>query len=334
MTAYLPGFVENGTATKSVLEGFLAALKAAPTGAGSVTLYYYSASVAGWRQIAPALKAWLRASKGREVTAFVGTDHGLTDPAVLAEMVSDGVRVHLLTNYSGIYHPKVIVLTGAAGGESWIGSHNLSEAAFRTNIEFGVRLSFKKEPAELAHWRQFIASASEVADAALIASYEKERNKFEKSNAKKPKFVWSKRKKAKSRQAHPPLPPSGALVMEIMPRETGADGKQVQFPMKSVQPVFRVSPSAGLSRPVEVRLVGNPSYHTVTLNAFKNKTARMVIAELDYQDRPCFLVLRRIAKDRYEYQIVSQAVEPLRFAQLQALPMKRTTPKSRWWTVI
>jgi hypothetical protein len=330
---WLPGYRDGGTPVPSVHASFTAMLDGAAAGSApaSLSLYYFSASVAGWRLLAPAIKKWRAGGAGRVVSAYVGTDFGLTDPAALAEMRQDGVSLFLMTDYEGTYHPKVILLRdGDGAGTAWIGSHNLSEAAFKRNAEFGVRLSFATSPDPLEAWIEFVEGASEAATPDLIQSYEKERNAFAKKQAAVPRFVWSKRKKPTAAKPVVPPAPKGALVMEIMPRETGQGGKQIQPPMATLPTFFGLAAGQS-SKLISARLKGAPAPHDLTLTRLPNSTARLHIAELDYTHRPCFIVFERNPSG-FTYEIVTQAAEPARYHRLSGLKFQQWQPGTRRWT--
>lgn len=331
---WLPGYVLSGTPVRSVIASFVEAIGAS-TGASHqiITLCYYSASVAGWRKLAPVLVKWMAKKHGRVVRAYVGTDHGLTDPDALDEMIKAGVQLRLLTEYEGIYHPKVIHWDEGGGkGQAWIGSHNLSGAAFETNVEFGVRLNFSQQPVEWTTWVDFVEKASVAATPDFIKSYRTEREAFAKKEPSR-RFVWSKRKAASKKGVTSALPAlsAGTLVLEIMDRETGQGGKQIQPPIPSL-PFFGLGVGKN-TKQITARLKGDPATHQLTLTRMANATARLHVAELDYGDRPCFMLFRRNGTI-YEYEIVSQAAHPKRFQQLDALPLKQTRIGSRRWMIV
>ena len=332
---WLPGYVDNGTPIQSVYDSFAKAITSATTSVAqeTITLYYYSASVAGWRKIAPLLKTWRGNKATRKVKAYIGTDHGLTDPAALLEMQAAGVELLLLSSYEGIYHPKVIVWRHATGGSAWIGSHNLSLAALEKNVEFGACLPYTIAPLPLDNWCTFIEGASEPASDALLKSYQNEREAFARKQAASPKFVWSKRKKPKAQLAPaPPAAKSGSLVMEITNRETGAGGKQIQPPIASVAPFFGLSAAQG-SKMISAKLKGSPVAHDLTLTRMANSTARLHIAELDYIHRPCFMIFEKVGTG-FEYEIATQQDAPARYQQLDSLKLQQTRAGSRRWNII
>ena len=330
---WLPGYVLAGTPVRSVYASFIEALgSSTATPDQTITLCYYSASVAGWRKLAPASVKWLAKKHGRAVKAYIGTDHGLTDPDALDEMMRAGVQVHLMTEYEGIYHPKVIHWNDGTGtGAVWIGSHNLSGAAFEKNVEFGIRLAFSKQSADWTSWIDFLDKASTPATPDLIKSYRKERNAFAKKQPSR-QFVWSKRKgpPKKSSKAAPAVLAANTLVMQIMDRETGQDGKQIQPPIPALS--FFGLGAGQTTKQIQARQKGDPEVRELRLTRMKNATARLHIAELDYGDRPCFMLFRRTGST-YEYEIVSQAAQPARFQQLAALPLKQTQMVSRRWMI-
>lgn len=337
--AWLPDFSpqgrEDGIRARKAIEESLA--EAAYT---SLDLYYFAASVPGWQLLAPSIDAWANATPGRTVRAWIGTDLGASDPLALTMMLEAGVKLHFPLRYNGTYHPKMIVLTGRAGGHILLGSHNLSKAAFTTNGEISAALRFTGAlPAEIADWTLQVQDASDDATEALIKSYEQERNRFHK--AYKPRtFTWSKRgasptKKGtgKAKAATEVVARAGALVMEITPLETGSGGKQVQPPMAVLTPFFGLPAGGATSKIVQARLKGVPHFGDRTVRRNANSTGRVHIPELDYDDRPCFMVFTR-AGPNFEYEIVSEAREPARYAALSTAAINQGNRNARRWVVL
>jgi len=330
---WLPGYTTNGTPVRSVYGSLTDELAKAGKTPGTITLCYYAAKVSGWRKIAPALKAW-KAGGGRMIRAYIGTDSGLTDPAALDEMVEAGVELFLLTDYVGVYHPKVIHWETKQGEQAWIGSHNLSGAGLEDNIEFGIRVT-GDNVAAWSDWMALLNAASIEGTKTEIAAYRKEREAFAKAHKTPPRFVWSKRKapvvKGKSKKATTLAAlEADVLALELMDRETGAGGKQIQPPIPSLP--FFGSLGKGASKLISARFKGDPAWHQLTLTKMANSTARLHIAELDYGDRPGFILFRRDGQ-AYVYEIVSEASQPARYQQLNALPLNRTRVGSRRWII-
>lgn len=296
-------------------------------------LFYYAASVSGWNLIAPAVKEWRSAKAGRNVRAWIGLDDAATDPEALRKMRDAGLNVHVPRRYSGTFHPKLILFRGARGGRVLAGSHNLSTSAFSRNFEVSVNVPFTADPPSgLADWIATVEEASDELTDALLKSYEKERNSYRKKQPSA--FTWSGRQAAPKR-AGPPLvaAPRGALIMEIMPLETGADGKQIQPPMDTLTPFFGLPEGKPVSKLVRARLKGAPNYEDRTIARNPNSTGRAHIPELDYSDRPCFMIFTK-SRSGFEYEIVSQATEPGRYAALATVAVNQTNPNTRRWAIV
>lgn len=327
----LPTFVDNATVTADLLKSVRSALKGSAT-SKKLTLFFYSVSVAGWDSVSKSAAGWLVAQKNREIVAYVGTDHALTDPEALRAMRDDGVNVRMMVNYDGIFHPKVFVLEGPAGISLWSGSNNLTHAGLQRNIEFALLLEAAKLPTPFQTWAAHVHAGSQALDESLLKSYESERTRY--AVGRPPNFTWSKRKKpvvTKTAKPNAPIPPaSGALVMEVMPRETGAGGKQIQPPMATLGPFFGL-PHTHDSKKVVLTRTGTGASRDLTLTRMKNSTARLVVNDLDYGDRPCFLIFETQADGSFEYDIVSEAVQPLRYESLTKIATKQASEKSRRW---
>lgn len=299
----------------------------------TLVLYHYAPSVGGWRLVEEAISDWLAASTTRSVEAFVGTDHGLTDPLALEEMSAAGVSVSLLTDYSGIYHPKVFLLHTDEGITIWIGSNNLTAAGLSKNIELAFVADAPSVPASIATWDSEIRAASQPLSTELLNSYRSEREKYKKKKAATgiSDFLWSRRSKTGATGSSSIPAPTGSLVIEIMPKETGAGGKQIQPPLAVVSSFFGLTSQ---SKVINASLLGSGSSKQLTLTKMQNHTARLVINELDYGDRPCFMVFQKAGPNTFEYEIVSQSVQPARYAKLKSAAVNQSRIGSRRWAII
>jgi hypothetical protein len=297
-------------------------------------LYYYAASVSGWNLIAPDVAQWLAGAAGRNVRAWIGVDDAATDPEALRKMLEAGVELYIPVRYSGCFHPKVIALSGPNGGRVLAGSHNLSNAAMVKNLEVSVDLAFLgATPAPLLHWMAIVHAASDRATKALIDAYEKERDAFRKAHPT-PSFSWSGRRAPKVRRGMRAViaAPKDSLIVEITPLETGSGGKQIQPPMAVLTPFFGLPNKQPVSKVVQARLRGAPHYEPRTVRRNANSTGRMHIPELDYDDRPCFMVFVRNHAG-FEYEIVSKASEPARYAALVKVAVHQANANARRWVI-
>lgn len=306
----------------------------AADGAGKLlTIFQYAPSVGGWGLIEEAILNWMKADKDRVVEAFVGTDDGLTDPAALEQMDAAGVQVHLLVEYSGVYHPKVFLLRPSERATLWVGSNNMTVAGMTKNVELAFKATGGALLGELALWEKSIRKASKPMTSALLRSYRGERDRHEKKHASKgtKRFVWSERAKPKKVKVPKALiAPSGALVLQIMPKETGVGGKQIQPPIAAVSAFFGLS---GQSKVITARMLGSPKSRQLTLTKMANHTARLTVSELDYSDRPCYMIFTKLGPSAFEYEIVSQSVQPARYLALEKLAVNQGRSGSRRWAI-
>jgi hypothetical protein len=128
----------------------------------------------------------------------------LTDPEALRQMVQDEILVRVMTNYSGIFHPKVLWLSGARRNAIWIGSNNLTGDGLLQNIEFSTLIKSDQENPDLLRWHEAVHAASEALNKKQLAHYESERRAFAVRRAATGTYTWSLR-----REPQPPLGTQG-----------------------------------------------------------------------------------------------------------------------------
>jgi hypothetical protein len=328
MKEMLPTFVGGNWSIAAFRNSLFTELKS-DVNCDVLYMFFYAVTTSGWNEARSVVTDWQRRKASRSVKAYIGTDHGITDPNALAQMLSDGVRLSLLKNYSGIFHPKVVWLCGQKQHEFWVASNNLTRDGLANNIEFAVHIKSAQAPPDLVKWSEEIDRCSVLATEQAIASYRAERNEFEKkhTDAGIEAFTWSE--KGEAAEAIP-VPRAGDLVMEIMPRETGTDGKQVQIPKKAARTFFNVRNS----RDIPVRYVGSDSSRLLRMTVFGNDTVRLSLNELEYRDRPCLISFSRDQAGAFEFEIISRSISPQRYRMLLELCTNRTRAGSRRWCII
>ena len=299
----------------------------------TLSMYFYAVTQSGWDQIRQPVIRWKRDAEERAVILFVGTDHGITDPSALSQISLDGVDVRLMLEYHGIFHPKVVWLKGSKRHIVWVGSNNLTRDGLLNNVEFALLVRARKTPTALNRWANSIESASTNLTPDLLESYESQRRNFEneRAKAKSATFTWRKRVELPKKKPVPAAD-AGNLVIEVMPRETGGDGRQLQLPVKAASAFFGVR-GVGTGKIIDLRAKNSSSTRKLTMTVFKNNTVRIVISDLDYRDRPCVLVFRKVSKRDFEYEIVPESIFPSRYKTLLALCTEKTRHGSRRWGV-
>ena len=295
----------------------------------NLRLYFYAVTMRGWDEIRGGIRRWMKFHRRRNVVAYVGTDHAITDPQGLESMRSDGVAVRIMENYRGVFHPKVVWLDRPARCQVWIGSNNLTRDGLLNNIEFAVAIQSDCAPQELQKWADKVHAGSTALTKGNLESYRIERRAFEQKRAKSKitAFTWScKNEPVTGRRAMT----KGDLVMEIMPKETGIGGKQIQVPIQAAKEFFELEDSKVI---ILAEKNNRRSKRELTLTLFRNLTARLVINELEYRDRPCVILFHRTRPDRYNFEIISKLISPRRYENLLGICDRRTRKGGRRWGI-
>ena len=335
--------------------------------ATELRLYFYAVTGTGWGELSAGIAAWKAAIRVRAVAAYVGTDHALTEQAALKAMSLAGVGVRLLRRYNGVYHPKVLWFVDGDAGHLLVGSNNLTLDGLKNNIEFATLTRLTAPDANLAGWHNAVHNASDALTDGLLASYSREREAFGKARAKTKvagTFTWSQRSSGGTPPSGPagrvraargaapvaprpaPIPavPAlvpglaaplvGDLIIEIMPLETGTDGSQIQIPMQSARQFFGLRDGPRARIRVSLRSVATSDQRDLTMTRFGNATARLIIRELDYRDRPCLVLFRRGTGRVFDFEIVRESIDPNRYRALLRLCGPPTRKGSRRWILI
>ena len=298
-------------------------------GDAKLRLYFYAVTKRGWDEIRSGIRRWMKFNRHRNVVAYVGTDHAITDPKGLESMCSDGVAVRIMKNYRGVFHPKVVWLDRPAWCQVWIGSNNLTRDGLLNNIEFAAAIQSDCAPQELQKWADKIHAGSTALTEGNLESYRIERRMFEQKRAKSniTSFTWSsKNEPFTGRRAAT----KGDLVIEIMPRETGAGGKQIQVPVQAAKEFFELEDSKVVTL---VEKNNRRSKRELTLTLFGNRTVRLMINELEYRDRPCVILFHRTRPERYRFEIISKLISPRRYRRLLGICDRQTRKGGRRWGI-
>ena len=299
----------------------------------TLSMYFYAVTQSGWDQVRAPILQWKENVNERTALLFVGTDHGITDPSALKQISDDGVDVRLMREYNGVFHPKVVWLQGNRRHIAWVGSNNLTRDGLLNNVEFALLVKAGRVPGELDRWAKLIRKGSVKLTPRLLKSYEKQRRVFEKGRAREKFTTFTWREKVEPAKKKPTAATdSGNLVVEVMPRETGGDGRQLQLPVKAASDFFGVK-GVGSSKRIELLSKQGSFVKTFTMTVFKNNTVRIVVSDLEYRDRPCVLVFRKVSKLRFEYEIVSENIFSTRYRSLLKLCTEKTRHGSRRWGI-
>ncbi len=290
-----------------------------------VRMYFYGATRSGWNEIRQHARNWIKAKKGRTISAYIGTDHALTEPEALSAMSADGVSVHLLTCYSGVFHPKLIVFSGARNHTLLSGSNNLTLSGLSSNIEFATIVEIEATSEHFANWESAIQKSSDPLSETLLKDYTRQRNQRQKKLQEIDlpwQFTWRKRKKSSIRLGaaiQPALPieiQAGCLLYEVMPKETGLMGSQIQILKDVAIKYFKLPNKVGSSVEIILKSIVTGEERQLTMTYNRNTTMRLSIHEASYTERPCFLIFRHVSLNLFEFAVVSEALDPTHFQLL------------------
>ncbi len=283
---------------------------------------------------------WRDAVKGRDVSAYIGTDHALTSPEALMAMLRDGIDVRIMRHYKGTFHPKVMHFEGKKISTVLAGSNNLTADALVNNIEFATVTEFVGIDQNFLRWHDEIHEASEPASMSLVKSYATEKRRYGEKLAASGQggtFTWSQRTSgkpavSKGKSTGKLLLSAGnkTLVLEVMPRETSEEGRQIQIPLSVASKFFGLGSVPGSFQKISLRNSATKEARTLLLTLNANSTARLSIRELEYKSRPCLLVFMKTAgRNKYDFELIRRAIDPTRFIDLLATcPQK--SPARRW----
>lgn len=303
--------------------------------ADTLQMFFYAITTSGWLEIKKAVLQWLKKKKNRNILIYVGTDHALTDPTALEQMHKEGIQIQLMSSYSGVFHPKLIWMSGKNEHSVWIGSNNLTRDGLLNNIEFAALIKCSTFPTDLSSWVNSITPGSIALSKDLLASYKNERKRYEKNiaSSKTDPFVWSKKKEPQNKSNHSATSvSSGDLIIEIMPEETRG-GNQIQLPIMAARSFFGLE-KPGSQTKIKLRQRKSTDSHDLLITIFPNNTARISVNELEHGDRPCVIVFRKTLEQAIEFEIVSKNIFPTRYEKLINLCKNQTRTGSRRWIII
>lgn len=300
-----------------------------------VVMYFYGATWSGWNEISKNATAWLGARKGRSIQAFVGTDHALTEPEALAAMRMDGVEVHLLVCYSGVYHPKLVAFHNKDKVLLLSGSNNLTRRGLSKNIEFATSVVISSKAEKFLQWGEAIKNSSDALTDDLLNNYQQQRDKRKAAlrNANVEwGFTWKKRRQTKARKgaaidAELPIKlEKDVLLYEVMPKETGANGSQIQIVKPVALGFFDLPNTTRESITVELKNTSSGEKRSLKMTYNENTTMRLSLHEASYTERPCFIIFKKVRIRKFEFCVISEALDPVQF---QALNNRLGPRKSR-----
>lgn len=321
----------KGIACKAFLDQLLAHLKRDKKGK-DLTMYFYAVTKTGWDCVWPSVRSWKEKRTNREVSVFCGLANWVTDPKALAVIMQQlPGKTFILPKKQGIFHPKAFIFHEANNLTCFIGSNNLSGPGLNSNYELGVVIRQTSEdaaaPKGLHKWEQAIKSAAVPLTDTLLQMYREEYDKMSRL-PRNPGVVGKKRARNGPTALAAGLPLPGTAILEVMPRETGTGGSQLQIPWEVARAFFTL-PSGG-QKSIHLRDNSNGSSLTLTFTDYGNSTRRLYIRRLAVEPRPCVIWFKR-ENGAYVFDIVSQESNPREYDRLFLLCPFQTAYSSKHW---
>jgi hypothetical protein len=87
---------------------------------------------------------------------------------------------------------------------------------------------------------------------------------------------------------------------------------------------------------IRLKQKGAGPFRNLIITVFSNNTVRVSINELEYRDRPCVVVFRKLSPSKldFEFEIVPKSIFPARYKSLLAACINQTRYGSRRWVIV
>jgi hypothetical protein len=298
----------------------------------TLNMYFYAITKAGWDYIWPFVDTWKMNSPNREVFIYCGLANWVTDPNALTEMlIKLPQRSFVVTKRKPVFHPKAFIFNEKNYNTCFLGSNNLSGPGLSSNYELGVSIKYTNKelakPKGLATWEKEIRSIAVPLTYQLHAIYKEEYDKMARL-PRNPGVI------GKKQVGHPilakaaGLPDPGVAIMEVMPKETGSGGTQLQIPLEVARAFFHLP--SGKHIIVNLKDESTGVLSSVKLTDFYNKTSRLSISRLASEPKPRMIWFKK-QNGKYIYNIVSKKINPKEYERLLLLCPFQTSSVSKHW---
>jgi hypothetical protein len=264
---------------------------------------------------------------------YCGLSNWLSEPKALADMMHHlPRRVWVVQRNHSVFHPKAFIFRSNRCAECFVGSNNLTQAGLNSNFEMAVQLTIRKtnetEWDWLDKWEYAVHSIATRLTKNILTSYEEEYQQMIRLPRSHSPVVGKYRARLKAATTSAVLPAPRSAIMEVMPRETGSGGSQLQIPKEVATALFNLP--LGGQRNIVLRDLHTNKQTNLTLTDYGNNTRRLSINRLTQVQKPRIIWFRKI-NGIFEFDIVSRATDPIEFHRLLALcPCQSTYNSKRW----
>lgn len=297
-----------------------------------LSMYFYGVSLQGWQKVWPNIQNWLKQKPSRASNVYCSIDNFPSDPYALREMFRNlGGHVFIFKRGPAVFHPKAFVFRDSKGATCFIGSNNLTAAGLGWNFELATRIRLKQPDINAPHglhdWEAAVRNLCVPLTTELLDIYQEE---FEAAQhlPRQHNPVGKRRVQHSQTALKACLPIPQTAIVEVMPRETGTRGSQLQIPVDVARAFFNL-PQGGQ---IQVNLIDAQSnqHSALTMTDYGNNTRRLAINRLTSEPRPSIVWFRRRQAD-YLFDIVAQSRNDLEFRRLLSLCVFQTSSVSKRW---
>ncbi|MDE2990587.1 MAG: hypothetical protein OXU21_05915 [Chloroflexota bacterium] len=329
----LPTWSLKGGAVRTSFQDGLTQFLESDNSSSRVNIYLYEVTRAGWDSISQSVNVWLAKRKSRRVNVYCGLSNWLTEPSALTEMMEAFPRrVWVVKRGHGIFHPKSYIFRARRRAYCFVASNNLTQAGMSANFEMGARLTVPDTDnanwKALDEWESTVKSISTPLTKGLLTIYEEEYEQMRRLPREHPGIVGKSRVRFHATATSAGLPSARGAVMEVMPKETGTRGSQLQIPKQVAVSLFELTP--GGQRNVTLRDVETGEVANLTLTDYGNNTRRLSIGRLTQVEKPRIIWFKERGA-MFDFNIVSKATDPSEYDRLLSLCPFQTSPNSKRW---
>ena len=330
---FLPTFsVSNGT-RRTTFRDELTQFLVSDDNYNQLNMYFYEVTQAGWDSMWPSIDIWLGKRKNRRANAYCGLSNWLSEPSALAKMMRAlPRRVWIVKRGHGVFHPKAYIFRARRGAGCFVGSNNLTRAGMSSNFELGARLTIRDtdDPdwKSLDEWESTVRAVSTPLTKDLLTIYEEEYQQMKRLPREHSGVVGKSRVRWHVAAASAGLPTPKSAVMEVMPKETGTGGSQLQIPKQVAVSLFGL-PQGG-QRAVRLRDIDTGDVSNLTLTDYGNSTRRLSIARLTQVESPRIVWFKE-GDGVFDFNIVSRVTDPSEYDRLLSLCPFQTSSNSKRW---
>jgi hypothetical protein len=299
--------------------------------ATKLLIFSYAVSLKGWELIRSSVERFRKQLPGRNVIAYIGLDHLLTEPEALRAMSQNGVEVYVISRWPDTFHPKVFAFLATEKTVILSGSNNLTKRGLTSNYEFALRIDMKNvKPNPFTDWLARVDRVADRLTKPLLASYSSDYLTARRLRRLSLPTTRQRLKQITGRSS-PVLRRFTRAIIEVMDRETGTEGTQIQIPMEVVRTFFAMG--AGDSTTIMVENDASGVRRELRLTAFGNNTARLSLFEVNRAARPCVLDLWWEGPE-LRFRVVSQASNRREYRRLLNAGVLQTRAGSKRFALL